>query len=215
MKFPGRYARLRKLFARARGQPPAVSPRALARFADPHFAAFFARARRSEQIAKERARGTYQRHRNGPAIAAMDERAGAVDRVDQPDQIAVQPVRRIGCLLRQPASGRQQRLQFTFEEFVDRQIDRGYRIVRRLVPVIERVPVAWPASEGDASCFADNGFEILTIDQTTSFSDRPGNGLSGSAQTALFKRPPICLCGGAQYGASHSLAKASPCFGGK
>jgi len=87
----GGNARSGQLAAIAGHQRPAVAPGALPCFGVPEFAAC-GRAKQAEQ----RLSGTDQRDRDGPAFAAVDEIAGAINRVDQPDQPACQPIGTVG-----------------------------------------------------------------------------------------------------------------------
>ncbi len=152
--------RTRQAVALAGGQPMAVAPRSLARLAIPELP-----ARRSVEHAEQRPSGADQGDRYRPSGPAPDKVAGAVDRVNQPDQPARQPFWRIDGFFRQPPGRGQQLPQFALQEFIHCQVRRTDRAAAVLFPDRWRMAMARPRAERDLPGFAHDGFQTRTVDQ--------------------------------------------------
>ena len=130
----------------------AIERRPLPCHREPFFPACRGREHPDQRLAR-----THERDRDRPAVAPAHEVAGAIDRIDQPDQPACRPHLVVGGLLGQPSGRGQQASQLALEKAVDLEIGLAHRAARSLVPAMQRVARPRPARMGDPARLADDG----------------------------------------------------------
>ena len=86
---------------------------------------------------QHRRRARDQRHTDAPVLAAGEIGAGAVDRIDDPDQFLAEAAVVVDALFRQPAIIRRRRAQPPFDEIVDGDVGLGDRRRGALGPVLQ------------------------------------------------------------------------------
>ncbi len=90
-----------------------------------------------EHRRQHRRRACDQRHAHAPVFAAGEIGAGAVDRVDDPDQFLAETAVVVDALFRQPAIIRRRRAQPPLDEVVDGDVGLGDRRRGALGPVLQ------------------------------------------------------------------------------
>src|SRR5690606_8033559 len=113
--------------------------------------------------ADQRLAGADQRDRHGPARAAADVVARAVDRVDQPAKPTPEPFGPIDGFFGQPPGGRQQRRQLALKEAVHFEVGRTDRAVVVFYPAFQSVAAARPLLQRNLTGLAADVFEALTV----------------------------------------------------
>ena len=120
-------------------------------------------ARRGIEHSHQGPPGTDQGDRNRPAWPPRNKIAGPIDRIDQPDQSAVQPFGRINGFLGKPPGRGQQRAQLSLQKLIDRQIGRADRAAAVLVPHFERMAMAGPGCQRDLPGLPDDRFKAGAV----------------------------------------------------